>query len=181
MFGLSSTYNNIISPVSIYPQINCETRDESWNQLEIKLGLRQSCPTFINTYPVKINTTHRNYFNNTPYYTVDIFSNVKNNYTELNDDKSVIKTVTKYYYYKTLEKYLISEMIDLLGYLYIVGDTTHLIKNIKDYSDKLPTEKETRLKLTYDTVWYKVQNNEQEFKKFLHHELKNIFEENIKS
>jgi hypothetical protein len=204
MFEILPIFKNTFSMLPIISSNNCE-RDSSWNDLEIKLGLRKPCPVLLKTIttPIIINTTHRNYFNNTPFYTIDVLSTVDNNYSELNDDKSVIKAVTKYYYYKTIEKFLKSEMIDLLGYLQIDGDNVKFIKNIKDHSDKLPTTNDTDKKIIFleknfltkrmihdilkkyikknNTVWYKVQNNEQEFKNYLHNKLKEIIEDKIKS
>jgi len=212
MFSVSTpVFNNtlltqntmpLLSPMSILLPNYCNENDNSWDELKIKLGLKQPCPKIINTVPVIINKTHQNYFNNTPFYTLDVFPVIKNDYSELNDDKSVIRTVTRYYYYKTIEKFLKSEMIDLLGYLQITNDNVHFIKNIKDYTDKLPTEQETKQKIVFfkdkfitktmihdilkkytkknNVLWYKVQQNEAEFKNYLHKKLKERLEDEIK-
>lgn len=201
-------YNNVfvrgnpISPISVIVPNDCVQNDNTWDDLQVRLGLKAPCPKIINTVPVIINKTHRNYFNNSPYYTLDILPTIKNDYSDLNDDKSIIRTVTKYYYYKTLEKFLKSDMIDLLGYLKITDDKVNFIKSVKDHSDKLPSEADTNKKINYlenyfltkkmihgilkkyvqknDIMWYKVQHNEQEFKNYLHKKLKELIEDEIK-
>lgn len=176
-------------------------KDNKWDELKVKLGLKPPCIPKINVTPVLINTTRKNYFNNTPFYTVDIYSNVENDYSELNEDKTVIKTVTKYYYYKLLENFLLTDMNDLLGYLKVSGNSVHFIKSKKEYSNKLSPEKIEEMKILFleenfltkkmiyniikkyvnkhNVAWYKIQNDEKGFKSFLHQELKKLFEEQI--
>ena len=208
MFISAPLYNthgipkSAISPLSVIVPDNCPDPKTTWDDLSVMLGLKAPCPKVINTVPVLYNKTHSNYFNNTPFYTIDVLPTIKNDYKDLNDDKSVIRTVTKYYYYKTLEKFLKSELIDLLGYLKITDGKVNFIKNIKEHSDKLPTEEETKKKINYleeyfitkkmihgilkkyvqknDIMWYKVQHNEQEFKNYLHKKLKELIEDEIK-
>jgi hypothetical protein len=196
-------YQNPISPYSVILPNDCDKNDSSWDDLKIRLGMKQPCPKVYNTVPLIVNKTRSNYFNNTPFYTVDVLPIIKNDYSDLNDDKNVIKTVTKYYYYKTIEKFLKSEMIDILGYIHISGDNVDFIKNIKDYTTKLPTESETKKKIDFiedhfitkkmihnilkkyvkknNVMWYKVQQNEAEFKNHLHKKLKELIEDEIKS
>ena len=202
--NLQNKYNNAISPISVILPNNCDNQnDKSWDELKIKLGLMSPCPQILNTVPVIINTTNKNYFNNTPYYTLDILPDVKNDYSELNDDKTVIKTVKNYYYYKTIDAFLKSEMIDLLGYLHIDNNKVSFIKNIKDYSDKLPTSNDTEKKIKHleknfltkkiiyniikkyvnkhNVEWWKIRYSEDKFKKYLHQKLKELMEEEIKA
>ena len=197
-----SLINNTIAQNSIFTPNKYENTDKTCDELKIKLGLMPSCPEIVNITPVIINTTQRNYFNNTPFYTLDVLPIIKNEYTELNDDKTVISTVKNYYYYKTIDKFLKSEMIDLLGYLHIEHDKVSFIKNIKDYSDKLPTIIETTEKIKFiennfltkkmiykiiknyvdknNIYWWKIRYSEDEFKKYLHKKLKKLIEEEIK-
>lgn len=198
--SLALLYNTNPDPISaIVNSVDCLNNKEPWDDLKVKLGLQKPCPQALT--PIIINTNRANYFNNSPYYTVDIYSNIEENYSELNDDKSVIKAVTKYYYYKFLEKFLLSDMNDLLGFLKIKNGSVQFIKNKRDYSYKNDTAYNTDKKIKFlekkfitkkiiyriiknyvslnDIVWYKIQNNEYEFKKFLHKELKKIFENNI--
>ena len=192
-----------LSPISVILPNDCYENDNSWDELKIKLGLKKPCPKFINTIPVIINKTHQNYFNNTPFYTIDVIPNIKYDYSDLNDDKSVLKTITKYYFYKTIDKFLKSEMIDLLGYLHISSDDmVNFIKNIKDHSDKLPNDADIVKKINFlendfltksmvrdiikkyvkknNIVLYKIQESEIEFKKYLHKKLKKYIEDKIK-
>ena len=64
---------------------------------------------------------------------------------DLNNDKELQKKVTKYYYYKTLDKWLKkqTDMLDILNYFRIVNGNVELIGNIKDYNSK-NIEKDTQ-------------------------------------
>ena len=92
-------------------------------------------------------------------------------------------------------------MIDLLGYLHFEHGTVGFIKNIKDYSDKLPTDAETIKKINFleekfltkkmiynilknyvdkhNVYWWKIRYSEDELKKYLHKKLKKLIEEEI--
>jgi hypothetical protein len=193
-----------LTPISVILPNDCNTQDNSWDELKIRLGLKLPYPKIINTVPVIVNNTHQNYFNNTPFYTLDVIPNIKYDYSDLNDDKSVLKTITKYYFYKIIDKFLKSEMIDLLGYLHISSDdSVKFIKNIKEKSDKLPNDSEIKTKINFleneflkksmvrniikkyvhknNIMLYKIQENETDFKKYLHKKLKEHIEEKIKS
>lgn len=64
---------------------------------------------------------------------------------DLNNDKDLQKKVTKYYYYKTLDKWLKkqTDMLDILNYFKINNGNVELIKNTKDYDSK-NIEKDTQ-------------------------------------
>ena len=92
-------------------------------------------------------------------------------------------------------------MVDLLGYLHFEHGKVAFIKNIKDYSDKLPTNEETVKKINfleenfltkkmiynilkkyvdkYNIYWWKIRYSEDELKKYLHKKLKKLIEEEI--
>lgn len=58
---------------------------------------------------------------------------------DLNNDKDLQKKVTKYYYYKTLDKWLKkqTDMLDILNYLMVNNNgNVELIKNMNDYNPK---------------------------------------------
>jgi hypothetical protein len=59
-------------------------------------------------------------------------------YNDLNKDKTVIKTVIKYFYYKIIDKWLYSDLLPLLGYITVVNGSPQLVKTLDDY--KLPNE-----------------------------------------
>jgi len=58
-------------------------------------------------------------------------------YLDMNQNPEVRKKLAKYYYYKTLDKWLLKEdgMLDILNYLQVKGDTVHLINSISDYKE----------------------------------------------
>jgi hypothetical protein len=55
-------------------------------------------------------------------------------YKDLNKDKSVQKVITKYFYYKIIDKWLYNELLQLLAYLEIDDGKVSLIKNLSDYN-----------------------------------------------
>lgn len=75
----------------------------------------------------------------TPYVGVNpLNSNVISSgfYKDLNKDKSVQKTFTKYYYYKILDKWIYKELMPLLAFVDISGDKPQLIKSLSEYDVK---------------------------------------------
>ena len=73
-------------------------------------------------------------------------------YTDLNKDKSLHKVITKYFYYKILDKWLYNELLPLLAYLKIDDGKVKLIDNLADYSiEKLAmdTDKNIEKKISY--------------------------------
>jgi len=54
-------------------------------------------------------------------------------YTDLNNDKTVIKTIVKYFYYKIIDKWLYNDLLPLLGFITIIDGKPKLIKNLNDY------------------------------------------------
>lgn len=79
----------------------------------------------------------------TPYIGVNpLTSNVVSSgfYQDLNKDKSVQKNLTKYYYYKILDKWIYKELMPLLAFVDTSGDKPHLIKSLSQYDvEKLTT------------------------------------------
>lgn len=72
----------------------------------------------------------------TPYVGVNpLNSNVISSgfYKDLNKDKSVQKTFTKYYYYKILDKWIYKELMPLLAFVDISGEKPQLIKSLSEY------------------------------------------------
>ena len=73
-------------------------------------------------------------------------------YTDLNKDKSLHKVITKYFYYKILDKWLYNELLPLLAYLKIDDGKVKLIDNLADYNiEKLAmdTDKNIEKKISY--------------------------------
>ena len=135
-----------------------------------------------------------------PYF-VDVVHHIKNNYETLENNKQVIKTVIKYYYYKILEKWLKGPFIDLLGFFKIVDNNVKFIENMNEMQKELDTSQNENLKIKYieDNIlsksiikelltkfieknsykWYKIQNHEEELKLYLHSKIKNLFESQV--
>ena len=62
-------------------------------------------------------------------------------YNDLNKDKNVSKTITKYYYYKLLDKWLFKDLLPLVAFVEFVDGKPRLIRNLADYDmTKLVTE-----------------------------------------
>lgn len=125
-------------------------------------------------------------------------------YPSLENDKKVIKTIVKYYYYKLLDKYIQDNMYDLLGYLKIEGDDVEFIKSMNDYKDDIQPSYKDLLKMGFikDKIlsrrlvykllkmfnkkvhgkWYKLGETDIEkyVVKFLHKKLKELFESQVK-
>lgn len=57
-------------------------------------------------------------------------------YNDLNKDKAVQKTFTKYYYYKLMDKWIYKELMPLLAFIDISKDKPQLIKSMGDYDVK---------------------------------------------
>lgn len=126
-------------------------------------------------------------------------------YKDLNKDKSVQKTLTKYYYYKILDKWIYKELMPILGFVHTSGDKPHLIKSFSDYdATKLANESTEQIEkkidylekvlITKDMVrhvlkkictenninWYDLDKNENKIKKVFHNYLLDKLKESIK-
>lgn len=72
--------------------------------------------------------------------TVVAYSGPNNNiltygvYNDLNKDKHVAKTITKYYYYKLLDKWLFKDLLPLVAFVEMVEGKPRLIRNLADYN-----------------------------------------------
>lgn len=73
---------------------------------------------------------------------------------DMNQSMKVKENVVSFYYYKTLDKWLLKddEMLDLLNYLHIVHGHVELIKSLKNYKDtevENNTQEEINKKIKY--------------------------------
>ena len=78
---------------------------------------------------------------------------------DLNNDKDLRKKVTKYYYYKTLDKWLKkqTDMLDILNYFKINNNGgVELIKNMNEYNPK-NTDKDSQIDV--DKKVYYIEKN----------------------
>ena len=126
-------------------------------------------------------------------------------YKNLNKDKKTIKTITKYYYYKILDKWLYKDLFALLGFIKIVNDEPKIINSIEEYNAvKLANESERDIEKRvrymekiiiskdlikhvlkkviskYNIDWAELDQYESEIKKYFYNYLKDKFEETIK-
>jgi hypothetical protein len=126
-------------------------------------------------------------------------------FLDLNKDTRVINQVTKYFRYKTLDKWLYSDMTNLLGYFTVTASGVQFIKTISEYKntpisqmnsdevDKIIKWIEHYL-LTEDTMkrilshfvnktksnWYELHKNEYFIKEIIEKKLLTIIKETIK-
>lgn len=74
--------------------------------------------------------THTPYIGINPYTSNVVSSGF---YKDLNKDKKVQKTLTKYYYYKILDKWIYKELMPLLAFVEIIEGKAQLIKSMEKY------------------------------------------------
>lgn len=95
-------------------------------------------------------------------------------YGDLNDDKQVQKTVTKYFYYKVIDKWLYNDLLPLLAFLEIVNGEPQLIKSMDNYNvSKLAQDSTTDIKKKVEYMEHKIISKE-----LVKHVLKKICSEN---
>jgi hypothetical protein len=144
----------------------------------------------------------------TPYVGVNpLNSNVISSgfYKDLNKDKSVQKTFTKYYYYKILDKWIYKELMPLLAFVDISGDKPQLIKSLSQYDvQKLASNSSEQIekKINYlerviitkdmvrhvlkkicsenDINWYELDKNEKKIKTVFYNYLLDKLKDSIK-
>ena len=162
----------------------------------------------VKTYPMFL-TQSQIYNSNihTPYIGINpLTSSVVSSgfYKDLNKDKTVQKTLTKYYYYKILDKWIYKELMPILGFVHASGDKPHLIKSLSDYDAlKLANESSEQIEkkidylekvlITKDMVrhvlkkictenninWYDLNKNEKKIKTVFHNYLLGKLKESI--
>jgi hypothetical protein len=95
-------------------------------------------------------------------------------YKDLNKDKSVQKTLSKYYYYKILDKWMYNNLKPLLAFVDISSGKAQLIKSMENY-DVLKLEKDSS-----EDIEKKIQYMEKILitKDMVRHVLKKICNEN---
>ncbi len=127
-------------------------------------------------------------------------------YKNLSVDKSTVKTIVKYYYYKLLDKWLYRELMPLLAFIEIQDGNARIITSLEnfnpkkltedsvdniekriDYMEKIIITKEMvhhvlkKILKLYNMGWYDLKENDQEVKKFFYKYIKNKLEDAIKS
>lgn len=132
-------------------------------------------------------------------------SNTINQKYNLNSDKNVQKTISKYFYYKIIDEWLYKELFSLLAFVEITNDKPKLIKTMDKYSvEKLTLESDENIDkriyyfeseiITKKIIkqilkkivkrmcinWYDLDKNEKIVKKVFLEYFTNLLEESVK-
>lgn len=162
----------------------------------------KSYPMFLSQPQIYSSKTHTPYVGINPISSQVVSSGF---YKDLNKDKSVQKTLTKYYYYKILDKWIYKELMPILGFVDLTGDKPQLIKSIEQYNaNKLANESSEQIEkkiaylekvlITKDMVrhvlkkictensinWYDLDKNEKKIKSVFHNYLLDKLKDSIK-
>lgn len=162
----------------------------------------KSYPMFLTQPQIYSSKTHTPYIGINPISSQVVSSGF---YKDLNKDKSVQKTLTKYYYYKILDKWIYKELMPILGFVDISGDKPQLIKSMEQYNaSKLANESSEQIEkkiaylekvlITKDMVrhvlkkicaenninWYDLDKNEKKIKSVFHNYLLDKLKDSIK-
>lgn len=162
----------------------------------------KSYPMFLSHPQIYSSKTHTPYVGINPISSQVVSSGF---YKDLNKDKSVQKTLTKYYYYKILDKWIYKELMPILGFVDLSGDKPQLIKSIEHYNaNKLANESSEQIEkkidylekvlITKDMVrhvlkkicsdnninWYDLDKNEKKIKSVFHNYLLDKLKDSIK-
>jgi hypothetical protein len=85
-----------------------------------------------------------------PMYPFSISRPVVVPYADLNKDKDIVNRLVKYFYYKTLDKWLYDdELFSLLRYLKVSGDKVHVIKSEDDKDKHNISQEDADKKIEY--------------------------------
>lgn len=162
----------------------------------------KSYPLFMSQPQIYSSKTHTPYIGINPISSQVVSSGF---YQDLNKDKTVQKTLTKYYYYKILDKWIYKELMPILGFVDVSGDKPQLIKSMDQYNaNKLANESREQIEkkigylekvlITKDMVrhvlkkictennvnWYDLNKNEKKIKTVFHNYLLDKLKDSIK-
>ena len=199
MFKYSLPMSNIIITDVDSAKKSIEAYTEAINPDSDKF---KSFPLILNQ-PQAYNTSRY-----TPYIGINPYnSNVVSSgfYYDLNKDKSVQKNLTKYYFYKILDKWIYKELMPLLAFVDISSEKPRLINSLSQYDvKKLLTNSEEQIEkkinylerfiITKDMVrhvlkkicsenginWYHLDKNEKKIKTVFYNYLLSKLKESIK-
>jgi len=165
---------------------------------------QQNIPVII-TQPAYLNP-YLNSYKTTPFISLNNNSRLITSgfYKDLNKDKNVQKTFSKYYFYKILEKWIYKELLPLLAFVDLTSGKPQLIKSLADFDiPKLAknSEEDIQKKINYmenniitkDMVrhvlkkiclenhinWYDLNKHEKKIKKIFYNYLLNKLTEAI--
>lgn len=119
-------------------------------------------------------------------------------YENLDANPEVHADMARYFYYKTLDKWLYDDLIDILNYFVVTGGKVELIKNMNDYKSDIvnkDTQENIEAKISFiekylfskdnmmkilkkfvretSTHWYQLTKNEYYVRQVVKHYLKN--------
>jgi len=200
--GINSTFGQLATDSLTY-QLNKESILKSNKEYsEASEYLQQSFPliyTKSNIYNSNSDTAFISYDPNKPKLITSGF------YKDLNKDKNVQKTLSKYYFYKIIDKWLYKDLLPLLAFIDISSGKPQLIKSLNNFDvQKLSNDSEADIKtkveymekilLTKDMVrhvlkkiclennvnWYDLNKYEKMIKKIFYNYLLDKLKEAIK-
>jgi len=162
----------------------------------------KSFPLILNQQQVYNTSKYTPYIGINPYNSNVVSSGF---YYDLNKDKSVQKNLTKYYFYKILDKWIYKELMPLLAFVDISSEKPRLIKSLSQYDVKKivsNSEEQIEKKINYlekviiskDMVrhvlkkicsenginWYDLDKNEKKIKTVFYNYLLGKLKESIK-
>jgi hypothetical protein len=114
-----------------------------------KLEAATSEDTKNNTDPIYLTSSYPRtpFVNYSPYNLISPLN--YGYYTDLNKDKTVIKTTVKYFYYKIIDKWLYSDLLPILAFITIHDGKAQLIKDLDNYKHKNDSIEDIELKINY--------------------------------
>ena len=173
MFGL-----NISGMNSTFAAAAVDTNKEAireWNKAYSDIldstNQQKSFPLIITQPSIYNSQNDSTYISVNPYNPGLITSGF---YKDLNKDKHVQKTLTKFYFYKIVDKWIYKELLPLLAFIEIESDKPVLIKSLSEYDvQKLAKD-------SHDDIKTKVEYMEKIIltKDMVKHVLKKICNEN---
>ena len=179
-----------------------------WNKTYAE-AINPDSDKIINSFPIIMpqpqfynSKTHTPYIGVNPLTSTVVSSGF---YKDLNKDKSVQKNLTKYYFYKILDKWIYKELMPLLAFVDISSDKPQLIKSLSQYDvEKLVSNSSDQIEkkidylekvlITKDMVrhvlkkicnenninWYDLNKNEKKIKTVFYNYLLSKLKEAIK-
>jgi hypothetical protein len=150
----SSAYSPIYSPV--YSSVYSASTDLPYVKTSLPVDFNNRDVVITSDYPLMFNRDKDQnlaispitYPYTNPYFYPYTNPGIVVPYENLNRNKDVINRLVKYYYYKTLDKWLYDDINGLLRYLKVSGNKVHVIKS-EDDRDKDISQEDCDKKIQY--------------------------------
>lgn len=153
---ISPTYNSVYSPVSsVYSPVSSVYSVTTNSMPYVKTSLPVNTTQDIvvtSDYPLMLNRDKNQNLAISPLYPYMYpytAPSVVIPYENLNKNQDVIKRLVKYFYYKTLDKWLYEDLNGLLRYFKISGGKIHIIKSENDKDKENISQEDVDLKIEY--------------------------------